>query len=167
MQLFKRLLLSYFPDSLSKDSFNPASMFVSFISSKDFFTVINRKIIENYKLNFFDISMDIFEWKIWLWTQKDMLQSKMTDTYYSYIAAANFNWYKFYNIWNTANALVLLCSMYLYEAFEKSEDTIFVDALYTFYLLSFLFAARIKVFPWLDEKQDFQWFVDLYFDLVK
>ena len=164
MQLFKRLLLSYFPDSLSKDSFNPASMFVSFISSKDFFTVINRKIIENYKLNFFDISMDIFEWKIWLWTQKDMLQSKMTDTYYSYIAAANFNWYKFYNIWNTANALVLLCSMYLYDAFEKSEDTIFVDALYTFYLLSFLFAARIKVFPWLDEKQDFQWFVDLYFD---
>jgi hypothetical protein len=61
MQLFKRLLLSFFPDSLVKDSFNPASMFVSFISAKDFFTVIDRKIIENYKLNLFDLSMDIFE----------------------------------------------------------------------------------------------------------
>ena len=89
MQLFKRLLLSYFPDSLVKDSFNPASMFVSFISAKDFFTIIDRKIIENYKLNLFDLSMDIFEWKLWLWAHKDMMQSKMSDTYYSYIAAAN------------------------------------------------------------------------------
>ena len=160
-------MLSYFPDSLAKDSFNPASMFISFISAKDFFTIIDRKIIENYKLNLFDLSMDIFEWKLWLWTNKEMLQSKMADSYYSYIAAANFNWYKFYNIWNTANAMSLLCSLYLYDSFDKEDDSIFVDALYTFYLLSFLFAARIKVFPWVDEKSDFQWFVDLYFNFFE
>jgi len=119
MQLFKRLLLSCFPDSLVKDSFNPASMFVSFISAKDFFTIIDRKIIENYKLNLFDVSMDIFEGKLWLWVYKNMMQSKMTDTYYSYIAAANFNGYKFYSVWNTANAMTLLCSLYLYECFNK------------------------------------------------
>ena len=164
MQLFRRLLLSYFPDSLVKDSFNPASMFISFISAKDFFTIIDRKIIENHKLNLFDLSVDIFEWKLWLWIHKDMMQSKMTDAYYSYIAAANFNWYKFYNIWNTANAMTLLCSLYLYESFDKEEENIFVDALYTFYLLTFLFAARIKVFPWIDEKSDFQRFIDLYFN---
>ena len=167
MQLFKRLLLSYFPDSLVKDSFNPASMFISFISAKDFFTIINRKIIENYKLNLFDLSMDVFEWKLWLWVHKDMMQSKMTDTYYSYIAAANFNWYKFYTVWNTANAMALLCSLYLYDSFDKWDDILFVDALYAFYLLTFLFAARIKVFPWVDEKSDFQWFVDLYFNFYE
>ena len=167
MQLFKRLLLSFFPDSLVKDSFNPASMFVSFISAKDFFTIIDRKIIENYKLNLFDLSMDIFEWKLWLWNNKNMIQSKMADTYYSYIAAANFNWYKFYNIWNTANAMTLLCSLYLYESFDKWDENLFVDALYAFYLLTFLFAARIKVFPWVDEKSDFQWFVDLYFNFFE
>ena len=64
MQLFKRLLLSFFPDSLAKDSFNPASMFISFISAKDFFTIIDRKVIENYKLNLFDVSMDVFEGKL-------------------------------------------------------------------------------------------------------
>jgi len=159
--------LSYFPDSLVKDSFNPASMFISFISAKDFFTIIDRKIIENHKLNLFDLSVDIFEWKLWLWIHKDMMQSKMTDAYYSYIAAANFNGYKFYNIWNTANAMTLLCSLYLYESFDKEEENIFVDALYTFYLLTFLFAARIKVFPWIDEKSDFQWFVDLYFNFFE
>ena len=167
MQLFKRLLLSCFPDSLTKDSFNPASMFISFISAKDFFTIIDRKIIENYKLNLFDISVDVFEWKLWLWIHKDMMQSKMTDAYYSYIAAANFNGYKFYNIWNTADAMTLLSSLYLYDAFDKWEENILVDALYAFYLLTFLFAARIKVFPWVDEKSDFQWFVDLYFNFFE
>jgi hypothetical protein len=167
MQLFRRLLLSCFPDSLVKDSFNPASMFISFISAKDFFTIINRKIIENYKLNLFDVSIDIFEWKLWLWVHKDMMQSKMTDAYYSYLSAANFNWYKFYNIWNTANGMTLLCWLYLYEAFDEWVENIFVDALYTFYLLTFLFAARIKVFPWVDEKSDFQWFIDLYFNLFE
>lgn len=164
MQLFKRLLLSYFPDSSVKDSFNPASMFVSFISAKDFFTIIDRKIIENYRLNLFDLSMDVFEWKIWLWIHKDMMQSKMTDTYYSYIAAANFNGYKFYNVWNTANAMTLLTAMYIYEAFDNGEEELFVDALYAFYLLTFIFASRIKVFPQQDEESDFQWFVDLYFN---
>ena len=159
--------MSQFPDSLAKDPFNPASMFISFISAKDFFTITNRKIIENYKLNLFDLSVDIFEWKLWLWTHKDMMQSKMTDAYYSYTATANFNGYKFYNIWNTANAMTLLCSLYLYEAFDKWEENIFVDALYTFYLLTFLFAARIKVFPWVDEKSDFNWFVDLYFNFFE
>ena len=167
MQLFKRLLLSCFPDSLTKDSFNPASMFISFISAKDFFTIIDRKIIENYKLNLFDLSVDVFEWKLWLWIHKDMMQSKMTDAYYSYIAAANFNGYKFYNIWNTADAMTLLSSLYLYDAFDKWEENILVDALYTFYLLTFLFAARIKVFPWVDEKSDFQWFIDLYFNFFE
>ncbi len=142
-------------------------MFVSFISAKDFFTIIDRKIIENYRLNLFDVATDIFEWKLWLWVHKDMMQSKMTDSYYSYIATANFNWYKFYNIWNTSNGMALLCSLYLYEAFDKWEESVFVDAIYTFYLLTFLFAARIKVFPWVDEKSDFQRFIDLYFNFFK
>jgi len=142
-------------------------MFVSFISAKDFFTIIDRKIIENYRLNLFDISMDVFEWKLWLGNHKDMMQSKMTDTYYSYVAAANFNWYKFYNVWNTANAMTLLCSLYLYDSFDQQEESFFVDALYTFFLLTFLFAARIKVFPWVDDKSDFQWFVDLYFNFYE
>lgn len=96
-----------------------------------------------------------------------MMQAKMSDAYYSYLAAANFNGYKFYNVWNTANALAMSLSMYFSEIFNESESQIFVDALYAFYLISFLFAWRIKVFPWKDEKSDFQWFVDLYFNFFE
>ena len=64
MQLFKRVLLSLFPDEIISQTINPASMFISFISTKEFFSVINRKIVENYKLNLFDIAIDPFEFKI-------------------------------------------------------------------------------------------------------
>jgi hypothetical protein len=64
MQLFKRVLLSLFPDDMMSNNVNPASMFVSFISAKEFFSIINRKIIENYKLNLFDVAIDPFEFKI-------------------------------------------------------------------------------------------------------
>jgi hypothetical protein len=43
---------------------NPASMFVGFISSREFFSIINRKIIENYKLNLFDVNLDVVEFKM-------------------------------------------------------------------------------------------------------
>jgi hypothetical protein len=43
---------------------NPASMFVGFISAKEFFSVINRKIIENPKLNLFDANLDVIEFKM-------------------------------------------------------------------------------------------------------
>ena len=64
MELFKRILLSLFPESIINQPINPISMFVSFISAKQFFSVVNRKIVENYKLNIFDISLDSFEVKI-------------------------------------------------------------------------------------------------------
>jgi hypothetical protein len=43
----------------------------------------------------------------------------MTDLYYSYLAAANFNGYKFYNVANTSNVLVLSLSLYLQDVFEE------------------------------------------------
>jgi hypothetical protein len=147
MQLFKRLLLSYFPDNLIQHSLNPASMFISFISSKDFFSIINRKIIENYKLNLFDVSLDAFEFKIGLGTKRETTSVKTSDVYYGYLSASNFNGYKFYNVSNTSNALVLASSLYLAEVFEEEQDELFIDCLYALYLLSFLFVARIKVFP--------------------
>jgi hypothetical protein len=167
MQLFKRLLLSYFPDNLIQHSLNPASMFISFIASKDFFSIINRKIIENYKLNLFDVSLDTFEFKMGLGTETTKMSTKAMDIYYGYLSAANFNGYKFYNTANTANAMVLALSIYLEEVFDEKEDNLFVDCLYAFYLLSFLFTARIKVFPGKSDKEDFNWFVELFFDFYR
>ncbi len=64
MHLFKRMMLSLFPDEMVNNPMNPASIFVGFISAKQYFSVITRKIVENYKLNLFDISLDPFEVKI-------------------------------------------------------------------------------------------------------
>lgn len=90
MQLFKRVLLSLFPDEIVAQTINPASMFISFISTKEFFSVINRKIVENYKLNLFDVTLDPFEFKIGFGEQAN-IKPKDIDTYYSYCATANLN----------------------------------------------------------------------------
>ena len=45
---------------------NPASTFVGFISPKEFFSVINRKHVENHKLNLFDVNIDPIEFKLGL-----------------------------------------------------------------------------------------------------
>lgn len=164
MQLFKRLLLSYFPDTISKDPINPASLFVSFISSKDFFSIINRRIVENYKLNLFDIAQDPFEFKMGIGEETPSSDPAVMDRYYGYLATANLNGYKFYNPANTANALVLASSLYLSSVFEEEDHKLFVDCLYAFYLLSFLFVSRIKVFPGNSVEEDFNWFVDLFFN---
>jgi hypothetical protein len=139
-------------------------MFISFISSKDFFSIINRKIVENYKLNLFDVSLDTFEFKMGLGAETTTMPAKAMDIYYGYLSAANFNGYKFYNIANTANAVVLSLSLYLQDVFDEKENQLFVDCLYAFYLLSFLFTARIKVFPGKSDQEDFNWFVELFFD---
>jgi hypothetical protein len=83
MQLFKRLLLSLFPSDSMTGNMNPASIFVSFISSKEFFSIIHRKLVENYKLNQFDIALDPFEFKIGFGNNPTVRVEEI-DLYYGY-----------------------------------------------------------------------------------
>jgi len=165
MQLFKRVLLSLFPDEIITQSVNPASMFVSFISSKEFFSVINRKIVENYRLNLYDIALDSFEFKVWL-GDKPSLKLKDIDIYYSFCSAANINWYRFLNPANLSNSVALVSAVYLSDVFEKYPDEYFVHFLYSIYLLTFVFLARIKVFPYKEQQKDFNRFVDIFFNFM-
>ena len=126
MQLFKRILLSLFPDEMMTNNVNPASMFISFISTKEFFSVINRKIIENYKLNLFDIAIDPFEFKIWFGDNKN-LNKKSVDLYYWYCGTANINWYRFLNPSNISNSMALMISMYVEKIFVKYPDDYFLN----------------------------------------
>jgi hypothetical protein len=64
MFLFKRLLMALFPEPEGDLQINPASFFVNFISPKQYFTVVLRKIVENYKLYLYDVNFDPFEVKI-------------------------------------------------------------------------------------------------------
>ncbi|MFA5748301.1 MAG: hypothetical protein WC872_04310, partial [Candidatus Absconditabacterales bacterium] len=165
MQLFKRVLLSLFPNEIVMQTINPASMFVSFISTKEFFSVINRKIIENYKLNLFDITIDPFEFKIGFGGNLP-IKPKDIDIYYGYCATANLNGYRFYNPANIANALSLVASIYVKDVFAKFNSDYYLNFLYTIYLLSFVFISRIKVFPFKDKEKNYNWFVDVFFSFM-
>jgi len=108
MKLFRRLLLSLLPEELVQHETSPAGMFLSFVNPKHFFSVIDRKIMENYKLNLFDIALDSFEAKIWF-GNVPTLQMKDTPDYFSYIVAANINGRTFYSPANIGVAMSMIC----------------------------------------------------------
>ena len=146
---------------------NPASMFVGFISPKEFFSVINRKHVENHKLNLFDVNIDPIEFKLGLWNQNLGENEQELDNYFAYCVAANLNGYTFYSPANLANAMTMLAAVYFKEALEDMPEHFFVQALFSTYLLSFSMIARIKVFPKGKESEQFNWFVELFFDFYK
>jgi len=160
MQLFKRLLLSLFPSWLNEQNINPAALFVSFITSKEFFSVVNRKVVENYRLNMFDIALDSLEFKIWFWNQPNIAQ-KDIETYYGYASAANINGYRFMNPTNIGHSISLISGILTQKIFKKYDEKYFSHFMFTTYLLSFVFASQIKTFPYTTDKENFNWLVDL------
>lgn len=166
MKLFKRILNSFFPDEIVNQPINPISMFISFISAKQFFSVVNRKIIENYKLNLFDISLDSFDAKLWF-GKSSMVKHKEIENYYSYWVVSNFNGYKFYSSSNIWSLISMVCSIYTKEVFKKYDYKYFFNFLLTVYYLHFIFISRIKVFPYDNEKQNYTWFVNVFFEYYK
>ncbi len=166
MQLFKRVLLSLFPDEIVAQTINPASMFISFISTKEFFSVINRKIVENYKLNLFDVTLDPFEFKIGF-GENQSTKPKDIDTYYSYCATANLNGYRFFSPANISNNLSLVTALYVKDIFRTYPPEYYLNFLYTIYLLSFVFLSRIKIFPHKDREKNYNRFIDILFSFYE
>ncbi|USN54549.1 MAG: hypothetical protein H6765_08600 [Candidatus Peribacteria bacterium] len=155
-----------FPQEISDSNINPASMFVSFISPKQFFSVINRKVVENYKLNLFDIGLDPFEVKIGFGDQPS-INVKDIDMYYAYNATANINGWNFYAPGNLGTVISLVNAVYVKDIFKPHHHSYFTAYLVSIYLLTFVFTARIKVFPNTDKEKDYRRFVELFFDFYE
>lgn len=166
MQLFKRILLSLFPEENTHQWINPASMFISFISTKEFFSVINRKIVENYKLNLFDITSDPFEFKIGFGENNQIKQNDI-DNYYGYCSAANMNGYQFHNPWNIGNSISLVAAIISKDIFSKYPQEYFLNFLYTCYLLIFIFSSKIKCFPFKTKQENYNRFMEVFFNFYE
>ena len=167
MHLFKRLLLTKFPNSTIHNAVNPASMFVGFISAKEFFSIINRKIIENHKLNLFDVNLDPIEFKMGFWENPNSDKQKDLENYFAYAVAANLNGTLFFSPANLANGVSLLATLYFKQAMTGFPEYYFVQLIYTVFLLSFTFVSRVKVFPSEHDQENYNWFVEVFFDFYK
>jgi hypothetical protein len=169
MDLFKRILLSLFPEnkpSQSHPMLNPAGMFISFVPAKQFFSVVSRRIVENYKLNLFDIALDPFEVKIGF-GENPSLKVKDVENYFAYCCVANLNGYRFYGPANMANAVTLVSSMLIKKSFDPYPHQYFLQFLYTVYLFSFVILSRIKVFPQAPKEEQYKWFVECFFSFYE
>lgn len=166
MKLFRRILLSLFPSEIIHQQMSPVNMFLSFISPKQFFSVVNRRIVENYKLNLFDIGLDPFEVKIWF-GDKPTINVKDVDFYYAYNATANLNGRTFYAPANLATMISIVMEVQTQKLFKKQKYTYFKAFIISIFLLTFVFTARIKVFPFTDKEKNYSWFIELFFNFYE
>lgn len=168
MQLFKRLLMYLFPEPHWDLQINPASFFVNFISPKQFFTVILRKIVENYRLYLYDVNFDPFEVKIGFW-EVPWIKIFEVEKYFSYVCSADLNWYRFYNPANISLILSLVFAVETYDIFKDEDYRLYLNFLSTVWLLVYVYLSRIKIF--LNKKnsfkKDYSKFVEIFFNFYK
>ena len=142
-------------------------MFIGFISAKEFFSIINRKIIENHKLNLFDVNLDPIEFKMGFGENPNSDKQKDLEIYFAYAVAANLNGTLFFSPANLANGVSLLATLYFKQAMTNFPEYYFVQLIYTVFLLSFTFVSRVKVFPSAHDQENYNWFVEVFFDFYK
>jgi hypothetical protein len=49
------------------------------------------------------------------------------------------------------------------DIFKSYHHSYLISFLISVYLLTFVFAARIKVFPFTDKEKNYRWFIDIFF----
>jgi hypothetical protein len=57
--------------------------------------------------------------------------------------------------------------VYFKDAMMEYPRYFFTQLIYAIYLLSFTFASRVKVFPSNKEQENYNWFIDVFFDFYK
>ncbi|HNG97658.1 MAG TPA: hypothetical protein PLW93_05290, partial [Candidatus Absconditabacterales bacterium] len=164
MSLFKRIILSLFPEQF-QGTINSIGVFLGLINTKLFFTVINKRMVENPKLNQFDIGLDTVETKIGFGNEAH-IKPKDLDLYFSYCAAANMNGHKFYSITTIGALSSIAFSPYFINDFPRNKKgtDYYMIVLICINIVSYLFGSRIKVFPpHMNDNESFHRCIEIFF----
>ena len=152
-----------FPDEMKQQQVNPATMFASSLSAKEFFSIVQRRMNEYYKLNLFDVHLDSFEAKTWFGNHEP-LNTKQKNIYYGYIVASQFNGTKSWTPWLISHLHTLFLSTKTGKYFRE-HPVFFQSFLMTCSLIPFLFISGIKQFPHPNKEENFNRFVTLFMEL--
>ena len=66
-----------------------------------------------------------------------------------------------------ANCITLVVADKVKDIFRKYPEQYFVNFLYTIYLLSFVYLARIKIFPHKNKEKNYNWLIDNMFSFYE
>jgi len=154
----------FFPQDLVGRALSPVNFFISVIQPRRFFIVVNRKVVENYKLNLFDVNLEKFEIKLVGGTpQFQSLDLGGLDEYYAYQIWAYFNWYRFYSPGNIATWLSMLVAWHFFDVFKKHWWPAVVLTIRAVFDFVFIFAAKLKLFdPFAPTQQQFNWMINTF-----
>ena len=61
----------------------------------------------------------------------------------------------------------LVVALYVKDVFRSYPPEYYLNFLYTVFLLSFVFLSRLKIFPYTDREQNYNWFVETMFSFYE
>jgi hypothetical protein len=166
-QLYKRLLLTLFPEEMKQADINPATMFISSLSAKEFFSLLSRKVNEYYKINGFDTGLETFEAKIGIGKEQGITIKKAND-YYGYLIAAQYNGKGFFSPTFISTHVTLYSATMLAPLLRRESEELLIHTMVMIYLMPLLFVTHIKRFPKTDHPKDqYNWFVTLCLEVLR
>lgn len=92
---------------------------------------------------------------------------KDVDFYFAYDATANLNGWMFYAPTNLATMISIVMAVSTKKIFKKEKYPYFSAFSITIFLLTFVFASRIKVFPYTDKEKNYKRFIDVFFNFYE
>jgi hypothetical protein len=141
-------------------------MFVGLVAPKQFFSLIHRKIIENYKLNQFDVNLDSFEASLGFGPMQKM-SKKEVDDYFAYQATASMNGWMFYCPSTIATIATIIAARSVYPVLQKYDKKYALAFFESIVVLCYAFASKIKVVDTTHRDDALRWTVDLLFDSMR
>ncbi|USN57418.1 MAG: hypothetical protein H6766_03080 [Candidatus Peribacteria bacterium] len=145
---------------------NPATMFISSLSAKEFFSLLSRKVTEYYKINGFDTGLETFEAKIGLGKEQGITVNKAND-YYGYLIAAQYNGKGFFSPTFVSTHVTLYSATLLAPLLRDESEDVLIHTMVMIYLMPLLFVTHIKRFPSsLTPKEQYNRFVTLCLEVL-
>jgi hypothetical protein len=89
------------------------------------------------------------------------------EEYYGYSAAANLNGYRFLNPGTIGISISMLIAKLIHQSFHEFPPSYLRLFLISTMYLHYVFAAQVKVFPEGTKEEQYNWFVDLFFNFYQ
>ena len=141
-------------------------MFVWLVAPKQFFSLIHRKIIENYKINQFDTNLDSFEASLGFGTMQKM-SKKETDEYFAYQSAANMNGRMFYCPSTIATFATIITAYSVYPVLQKYDKKYVLALFESIVVLCYACVSKIKKIDTTNRDEALRWTVDIIFSTME
>lgn len=141
MKLYDKMLSNFFPKEFT-EKIKTNNQGVPLITAREFNSVISRRLISEYKINFSCFTGEYID--LFFFAPKAFAKKLNNKEIYNYYIAANLNGVKSFSLCHTSFNIILIAAMFLSECFEEEDEPLFYNCITALEVISYSFYFHIK-----------------------